>query len=43
MPCLDHFCCQKLFHRNPMGRDINPVIFKNLKAFLGVFLKEVNF
>ena len=26
-----------------MGRDINPVIFKNLKAFLGVFFKEVNF
>ena len=26
-----------------MGRDINPVIFKNLKAFLEVFFKEVNF
>ena len=26
-----------------MGRHINPVIFKNLKAFLGVFFKEVNF
>ena len=26
-----------------MGRDISPVIFKNLKAFLGVFFKEVNF
>ena len=26
-----------------MGRDINPVIFKHLKAFLGVFFKEVNF